>query len=164
MSKTFGEMNIYEKLGFKTPANPNPEIEKNLEKLFYHPRHLTRQQYETECQKYGITATDDANIIGSIGNEFYEFHPNYHSLDRFADNDFFLEQMDCILRQERYWVLKDEKAKQPKQTRVAQKETAPKPFGASGTRYDEECAGCGKVVDVIDNDSELCERCYSKFI
>ena len=34
-------------------------------------------------------------------------------------------------------------------------------WGAGGQRWDEECARCHKTT-VIDNDTELCERCASR--
>jgi len=34
-------------------------------------------------------------------------------------------------------------------------------WGKHGTRYDEDCARCGRCAE-IDNDTELCQRCGSK--
>lgn len=35
-----------------------------------------------------------------------------------------------------------------------------KKWGSNGTRYDEECAQCGRTAE-IDNDTELCQCCGS---
>lgn len=40
---------------------------------------------------------------------------------------------------------------------IASKKPA-RPWGAGGQRWDEECQKCRRET-VIDNDTELCERC-----
>ena len=44
---------------------------------------------------------------------------------------------------------------------IAQPITQKRKWGARGTRYDEQCAGCRRETE-IDNDTELCYRCGSK--
>jgi hypothetical protein len=48
---------------------------------------------------------------------------------------------------------------QPEPKPEPKPEPQPRRFGDSGTRYDEACAGCGRET-VLDNDSDLCERCW----
>ena len=153
---------IYERLGYVIPTDRNLEAEKNMEILLEASRRLTREKYEAECEKYGIAPVADAEL-GSYSDRFFSLNFGAHGFDRFAGEDFFLDQLSCVLRQQRWFELKDEPAYKAAQTparKPSQPPQASPRFGGNGTRYDEECPRCG-VVSVLDNYTDLCERCFA---
>lgn len=138
--------------------------QENLQNIHAAHRQMTRQEYESECARYGFTPVADADL-GDYGDRFGCYgNTNARHVEEYASDRLYLHELQRQLRQGRFWALRTEP--QVTEEIATQEEATPASataptFGSDGIRYDEDCDHCHTEAQEIDNRTGLCRRCHA---